>query len=85
MTTTLKLVRIGNSRGIRIPRQLIRRYQLGDEVVVEATKNGLLLRPGSEGKLSLNDSFKAMAGDRKALKEADEWAEGGLKEGLGEE
>jgi len=82
MTTTLKLVKIGNSRGIRIPQQLIRRYQLGNEVVVEATKKGLLLLPGSEGKLGMEDSFKAMAVDRKALKEAREWAESGLTEGL---
>jgi antitoxin MazE len=82
MTATLKLVRIGNSKGIRIPQQMIRRYHLGDEVVVEATRKGLLLRPAREGKLSMEDSFKAMAKDKKAMSEAREWAESGLKDGL---
>ncbi len=82
MTATLKLVRIGNSKGIRIPQQMIRRYRLGDEVLVEATKKGLLLRPLRQGKLSMEDSFKAMANDKKATAEAREWAETGLAEGL---
>jgi antitoxin MazE len=85
MTATLKLVRIGNSRGIRIPQQMIRRYQLGNEVIVEATKNGLLLRGGCKGKLNMEDSFKAMAGNKKAMKEALEWAESGLADGLGKD
>jgi antitoxin MazE len=84
MTATLKLVRIGNSKGIRIPQQLIRHCRLGDEVILEATKKGLLLRPVREGKLSMEDSFKAMAKDKKSTAEAREWAESGLPEGLNE-
>jgi antitoxin MazE len=85
MTATLKIVRIGNSRGIRLPQEFIRHCGLGDEVVVETSKRGLLLRPVLAGRLSLADSFKAMALDRAAKDEAREWAESGLADGLGGE
>lgn len=85
MTATLKIVRIGNSRGIRLPQEFIRHCGLGDEVVVETSKRGLLLRPVLAGRLSLADSFKAMALDRAAKDEAREWAERGLADGLGGE
>jgi|LakMenEpi03Aug12_release.lakeMendotaPanAssembly.Ray.scaffolds.fasta_scaffold2169287_2 antitoxin MazE len=85
MTATLKIVRIGNSRGIRLPQEFIRHCGLGDEVVVETSKRGLLLRPVLAGRLSLADSFKAMALDRAAKDESREWAESGLADGLGGE
>jgi antitoxin component of MazEF toxin-antitoxin module len=85
MTATLKIVRIGNSRGIRLPQEFIRHCGLGDEVVVETSKRGLLLRLVLAGRLSLADSFKAMALDCAAKDEAREWAESGLADGLGGE
>lgn len=84
MTAKLKIVRIGNSRVIRLPQELIRQCGLRDEVVPETSKHGLLLRPLLAGKLTLADSFKAMSNDAAAKTEALEWAEGGLADGLGE-
>ena len=80
MTAKLKIVRIGNSRVIRLPQELIRQCGLRDEVVPETSKHGPLLA----GKLTLADSFKAMSNDAAAKTEALEWAEGGLADGLGE-
>ena len=43
----LKVARIGNSRGVRIPAQTLDRYDIGDEVVMEERSDGILLRrPG---------------------------------------
>lgn len=84
MTAKLKIVRIGNSRGIRLPQDLIRHCGLGEEVMAEESEGGLLLRPLQAGKMSLADSFRAMARDPKAKTEALEWAESGLTDGLGE-
>lgn len=44
MTMTLKLVQIGNSRGVRIPKAIIEQCGLGDEVEVEAREGELVLR-----------------------------------------
>jgi antitoxin component of MazEF toxin-antitoxin module len=43
----LKVARIGNSRGVRIPAQTLHRYDIGDELVMEERSDGILLRrPG---------------------------------------
>lgn len=82
MSATLKLVPIGNSKGVRIPSELIRRYQLRDEVQITEMPNGILIESLSDIKLSLTESFEAMATDVKAQVEAQSWSESGLSEGL---
>jgi antitoxin MazE len=73
MEKTLKLVKVGNSRGIRIPQALIQRYHFGDEVRITETSEGLILHAADEGKLSLDDSLAEMARDREAMAEAELW------------
>jgi antitoxin MazE len=41
----LELARIGNSRGIRIPKPLIEQCGLGDVVEVHVTPEGLVIAP----------------------------------------
>lgn len=82
MGATLKLVPIGNSKGVRIPSELIRRYQLRDEVRITEMPNGIFIESLSDRKLSLAESFEAMATDVKAQTEARSWAESGLSVGL---
>lgn len=59
--TSLKLVRIGNSQGVRLPKTLQRKYGWTDVIVAEERPEGLLLRRSKRGKLSWEDTFKAMA------------------------
>ncbi len=40
-----KLVRIGNSRGIRLPKPLIEQAGLSDEVELEARKGAIVISP----------------------------------------
>lgn len=56
-----RLVPIGNSKGIRIPKALIQKYGLKDSVLIEETENGLLLRNKKESKLSWEETYKTMA------------------------
>jgi antitoxin component of MazEF toxin-antitoxin module len=70
---TLKVVRIGNSRGVRLPAQLLAHYRIQDSVVVERTEAGILLRPRRDGRLSWEDTFKAM--HRETLAKGDEFAD----------
>ena len=61
MATTLKVTRIGNSRGIRLPKGIIDRYGIGDEVLVEEMDDNLVLRPvRNDKKLDWEHTFKAM-------------------------
>lgn len=73
MTKTLKLVQIGNSKGVRIPQELILRYQLADEVQLTETEAGLLLQRTGSKKLSLKDSFAEMARDPATKAELAAW------------
>lgn len=61
---TLKVVRIGNSRGVRLPAQLLAHYRIQDSVMVERTETGILLRPKRDGRLSWEDTFRAMHRDK---------------------
>jgi antitoxin MazE len=59
----LKVARIGNSRGVRLPAATLARYAIGDEVVMEERSDGILLRPvaGPPGRLSWEETARAMA------------------------
>jgi antitoxin MazE len=62
-TRILKVSRIGNSRGIRLPATMLRRYRITDSVVAEEKAHEIVLRPGRSGtpKLSWEETAKAMA------------------------
>jgi antitoxin MazE len=62
-TTILKISRIGNSRGIRLPAAMLRRYQITDSVVAEEKAHEIVLRPGrsSSPKFSWEETARAMA------------------------
>ena len=56
-----KLVPIGNSKGVRLPKALLQKYGIKDSLVIEETDNGLLLRGKKESLLSWEETYKAMA------------------------
>lgn len=60
----IKLVPIGNSKGVRIPKVLIQKYGLNNSLLLEETDRGLLLRKKEESKLSWEDTYKAMANEK---------------------
>ena len=62
----LKVARIGNSRGVRLPAASLRRYRIGETVVMEERSEGILLRPTGPAvqKLSWEDTAREMAASR---------------------
>ena len=60
----IKLVAIGNSKGIRIPKALLQKYGLNNSLLLEETDRGLLLRKKGENRLSWEDTYKAMANEK---------------------
>jgi len=68
---TLTVTRIGNSRGVRLPARVLRRYGIGDAVLMEERDDGILLRPvGSPvARLTWEQTAREMA------REAEDWSE----------
>ena len=60
----VKLVPIGNSKGVRIPKPLLQKYGLKNSLMLEETDRGLLLRKKDDSKLSWGDTYKAMADEK---------------------
>lgn len=60
-TAGVKLIAIGNSRGIRIPKVLREKYGWSESIVLEETEEGLLLRRDVGGRLSWRETYQAMA------------------------
>lgn len=65
----LKVIAIGNSRGVRLPQALLRRYGIADKITLEERPEGLLLRGSTSGKKSLKETFTEMAREQAAGKE----------------
>ena len=63
-TRDAKIVPIGNSKGVRIPKALLQKYGLKNSLLIEETEKGLLLRNKEESKLSWEETFKAMADEK---------------------
>ena len=63
-TVELKIVPIGNSRGVRLPKEIIERYAIEDSIVLEAREETLVFRNKHDKRLSWEDTFKAMARER---------------------
>jgi antitoxin MazE len=72
MQKEAKLVQIGNSQGIRLPKILISKYGFGEKIILEELPEGILIRPESGGKLSWEETYKAMAEEQE---EWQDWAE----------
>ncbi len=63
-TRDVKLISIGNSKGIRIPKVLLQKYGWGDSLVLEETEEGIFLYSNEKNKLSWQETYRAMAADR---------------------
>jgi antitoxin MazE len=68
-----RIVRIGNSQGIRIPKPLIEQTGLKGDVEIEARNGTLLIKPAAKARAGWADAFKEMAkrGDDALILDAD--------------
>jgi len=60
----IKLIPIGNSKGVRIPKPLLEKYGLNNSLLLEETERGLLLRKKEDSRLSWQNTYKAMAEEK---------------------
>jgi len=72
-----RLIRIGNSRGIRIPQKMIELYQLkeGSILELEERRDGILIhrQPVAQNKVSWDVAYQEMAADSAEDSEWTEW------------
>jgi antitoxin MazE len=64
-----RIVRIGNSRGIRIPKPLIEQTGITEEVVISVKGNTLIISPANPPRAGWAEAFARMAaaGDDRLL------------------
>ncbi len=76
----LKITKIGNSRGVRLPADVLRRYAFTDTVLMIEGVDGILLRPKKQShvKMSWKKTAKAMAASSEEWSEWDETVADGL-------
>lgn len=56
-----RIVKIGNSRGIRIPKVLIDEARLGEEVEIQVQGNTLIVQPVARARTGWDAAFQKMA------------------------
>ena len=56
-----RIVKIGNSQGIRIPKLLLERSNLAEEVELEAEDNRIIIRSAKQPRQDWERAFRAMA------------------------
>ena len=56
----IKLIAIGNSKGIRIPKRLRQKYGWSESLSVEEIESGLLLRRTEGDTMSWEETYRAM-------------------------
>ncbi|MCX6571982.1 MAG: type II toxin-antitoxin system PemK/MazF family toxin [Candidatus Aminicenantes bacterium] len=78
-TRELKVARIGNSRGVRLPAASLKRYSVGSVMIMEERAEGMLLRPAGPAveKLTWEDTAREMAATN------EDWSEWDVLDGDG--
>ena len=72
------IIRIGNSRGIRIPKVMLEETGIDKDVDIKVTKNGLKISPIKKSKRELSETLalsqKVLARDWDSPEEDKAWA-----------
>jgi antitoxin MazE len=79
--TEIKVVPIGNSRGVRLPKATLAKYSIKESVLLEEREEGILLRSKNDKRLSWEETFQEMA------REKEDWSdlEPAIADGLDKE
>jgi len=69
----ISIIKIGNSKGVKLPREVIERYNIKDKVQVIFEKGQIVLRPVNIPRKGWDKAFKQMHenGDDQLLMDAD--------------
>lgn len=76
ITMKTTIIKIGNSKGIRIPKKLLEEVKLQDEADITINKGALVIRPAKPKKLDegILLSYSALAKEWNTPEEDEAWA-----------
>lgn len=57
----LSIIKIGNSKGFRLPKTILERYNISDKIEMILEKGQIILRPISEPRKGWDKAFKKMS------------------------
>ncbi len=68
-----RIIKIGNSKGLRIPKPILEQTGITDDVEIEVEKNRIIIRPVKDVRDGWDDAFKLMGqkGDDELIIEDD--------------
>lgn len=75
----IKLVAVGNSKGIRLPKALLQKYGWSDSIVLEEVENGVFLYSRERNTLSWEETYRAMAAEKEDWSDFDAAAADGVE------
>ena len=76
---TVKLIEVGNSKGLRLPKNLVNKYKLDLGIVLEEKEEGILIKPvKKDKKLSWDDTYREMANEKEEWDDLDITVEDGI-------
>lgn len=55
-----RVIKIGNSQGLRIPKPILEQTGIMDDVEIEVEKNKIIIRPGRHAREGWDKAFKKM-------------------------
>lgn len=61
MTVKVRLISIGNSRGIRIPKTILEECRLEDTVELQARRGKLVVKPAGKARQGWDEAYRRMA------------------------
>ncbi len=56
----IKIIQIGNSKGIRLSKTIMEKYNFEEELVIEMLDDGILIKPKNTSRLNWDKAFKQM-------------------------
>lgn len=66
-----RIVKIGNSQGVRIPKLFLEQTSLGEEVELEIQDNQIVIRPATFPRQGWDEAFRQMAANDDRLLDND--------------
>jgi len=71
VTRDVKLIAIGNSKGIRLPNALLQKHGWSGSLVLEEREDGIFLYSKEKNKLSWKETYRAMAAEQEDWSDLD--------------
>ncbi len=75
----IKLIEIGNSRGIRLPKKMILKYHMENQVDIIEREDGLLLKSPAKEQMTWEETYKQMAAEREDWSDFEDAVGDGIK------